>query len=234
MKQYAIFFLAAWILGLGIVLRSRQRELWQLYLVPHETLTQAVDLFAKENKMHGTALDLGPGSDGTEVAYLLKKNWEVWIIEKFKLMIEMMLDNPGIRPFIKNLHVIHNSFEKVDWNTLPNFDLIHASYSLPFGEHETFLRLWCAINKKLKIGGRFAGNIAERNPPYDSAESRSFFTKKQTRDLFQNFSIERYRETEKELGGEEEYNKAIRPFYWHALEVIAKKQSSSPVLCRKI
>jgi len=192
----------------------------KLYQPARDIIIEALDLFKKENIKPDKAIDLGSGV-GNETALLLKNGWKVWAIDSQNMAIKTLLDRKDIKENLANLKTIVWKFEDINWNLLPNVNLIVASYSLPFCNPKDFDNLWKNLINKLNINGRFAGHFFGTKYQGFSQKEMSkmtFLTKQQIHNLFKDFKIEKFEEVyEKGLSGTG--NNIIE----HSFKVIAKK-----------
>lgn len=144
----------------AILFLSKNTSPWEryfektLYRDPSSVVVEA----AKHFKGEGNAIDLGSGA-GNDAAFLLNKGWQVWGID----------GDPAADKWIKarkdllsnNLTLITTKFEELDWNILPESDLIISINSLPFCDPESFPGVWLVLRKNLRLEDVLPGIFLE-------------------------------------------------------------------------
>lgn len=129
---------------------------------------KTLDLFCSEP---GTALDLGCGS-GRDTRELLARGWTVVAVDSSQSEVSLTRDlstSPG------RLTVTCGSFPGVDFGA-DRFDLVNASYSLPFCEPAQFQNLWQELLRALKPGGVISCDLfGERDEWHTEKYSRMSF-----------------------------------------------------------
>lgn len=177
---------------------------------PRQLLLDALEKFREQASLQ--AIDLGCG-DGTESALLLSRGWHVLAVDAEPAAIQRLLGKvPGTEQV--NLQTQVAKFEEV---TLPNADLVHASFSLPFCHPDHFPALWQKIIRAIKVGGRFAGQFFGVRDSWAHEEDMTFHTEAQVRALLEDFEIESFHEMD------EDGQSASGPKHWHVFTVIARK-----------
>lgn len=160
------------------------------------------------------ALDLGAGI-GHETLLLLEKGYNVIALDKQKIAFDLMLQRSEIRKYKDHLKTIISSFEDLDFNLLPDLDIVIASASIPFINPKNFDKFWTHLVAKIKSGGYFIGNIYDPGIVGTFNEERSamtFHTKQQAINLFEKFTILSFKEDKEAT---DEYGK---------YEIIAQKK----------
>lgn len=167
----------------------------KLYQPPREIVVDALDFFQSP----GMVLDLGCGI-GNETAYLLSKGWNVWAIDSESKAIEIMKERRDISSSPQLVMQVAK-FEDLNWQMLPQFDLICAANSLPFCEPQHFSSVWTSIKEKITPNGIFAGNFFGMNYSGFSNTEKSkmtFLSKEQIIKLLDGFDIEYFQEVEQD------------------------------------
>lgn len=171
---------------------------------------------------HGKiALDLGAGG-GRDSKALLTRGWSVDAVDHDADSIELML--PLENEFPNRLSLRLESFETLTLE--PNrYDLINASYSLPFCRPSSFPALWARIIAALKPGGLvscewFGENDSWRTGPQGS--EMTFLSRSAAGDLLRPLKLELF--DEKEFDGP---TFAGVGKHWHLFVVVARKRPSS-------
>ena len=88
---------------------------------------------------------------------------------------------------LKRFRFSKQSFEDV---VLEKCELIVSNFSLSFCDKDKFNELWDKIQNSIISNGYFVGNFFGVNDEWNNAGTRrTFFTKKQVEELFDNFEI---------------------------------------------
>ncbi|MGE5474879.1 MAG: class I SAM-dependent methyltransferase [Ignavibacteriales bacterium] len=182
---------------------------------PRELLVRVLNYYANDD-MPDTpryAIDLGSGN-GPDTIALLKKGWRVLAIDGDEGALEIVKRSASNK-VRSNLEVLCSKFEEV---TLPQADLINASYSLPFCSPNYFPRLWGEIENSLKIGARFCGVLFGVNDTWATRGDMTFHTKPQITEMLSRFDVEHFEEYDGEgttATGESKH--------WHTYSIIGKR-----------
>jgi SAM-dependent methyltransferase len=188
----------------------------KMYLPPRDLVVKVVDSLP----FFRTALDLGCGV-GNETAFLIVSGWNVWAIDSEPKAIEILNRRNDIITFDK-LWTIVSKFEDLNWNSLPQFDLVCANYSLPFCNPDRFDDVWASIKMKINTHGMFAGHFFGINHQgFSDSEMKNmnFWTREQLLEIFGDFEIEYFNEIEKD-GTSGTGMKC----HTHTFEIIAQKR----------
>lgn len=143
-----------------------------------------------------TALDLGCGV-GHETLVLLKAGYKVIAIDSQPEAFEYMKLQPNIQQYQGNLKPIISTFEKLDFQAIPQVDLVIASFSLPFMKPQDFNRIWQQVVTKVKPGGYFIGNFFAPDFSFFADKFRhsmTFHNKMEAMSLLHGFEIVGFQE----------------------------------------
>jgi trans-aconitate methyltransferase len=160
----------------------------KLYKQPRTLLLQALQFC---NTHHHTALDLGAGA-GNDTAYLLQHGWSVWANDKEREALDIIASRKDILPYLNHLTYIHSSFTNIPWNDLPLFNLIYASYALPFLTKEDFYIVWNHVINQLQADGIIALHLfGDQHQAFNAWQRQhmSFFNKQEVSLLLKNLDI---------------------------------------------
>jgi tellurite methyltransferase len=113
---------------------------------PRPRLFKTLDRFFATRQ--GVALDLGCGG-GRDTRELLTRGWRVDSVDDDEDAIELTLK---MKTDFENLIVTKSSFENIELKQ-GYYDLINASYSLPFCHPKAFPSFWQKVKKSLKPDG---------------------------------------------------------------------------------
>lgn len=114
-----------------------------------------------------------------------KKGWNVLAIDKND--VEERISKRISQEELKRFRFSKQSFEDV---VLEKCELIVSNFSLSFCDKDKFNELWDKIQNSIISNGYFVGNFFGVNDEWNNAGTRrTFFTKKQVEELFDNFEI---------------------------------------------
>ena len=201
--------------------KKRKRWSWREYYektargIPWDTLREALCLTESKSTdpRERFAIDLGCGA-GRDTRELLRRGWKVLAIDNQPTAIRCIRSNvpTKYRPRLKTRVA---SFERT---SLPQCDLVNASYSLPFCPPEHFGSLWRKIVTSIRPSGRFSGHFFGVNDEWASLSDMTFHSRKQVKALLRHFKIESFHEKERE--GK---TSSGRRKHWHVFSVVARK-----------
>lgn len=162
----------------------------------------------------GKAIELGCGA-GNDTVYLIKNNWKVLAIDRENVeeRIAKRLNDKELEKFTFQ----QQNFESLE---LEKSNLIVANYCLPFCNKNKFEELWNKIESSITNEGYFVGNFFGTNDGWNGIKNEMIFlSREQIMELFNEFEIILFKETEKDaltgLG---------KMKHWHIFDVIAKKK----------
>ena len=162
----------------------------------------------------GKAIELGCGA-GNDTVYLIKNNWKVLAIDRENVeeRIAKRLNDKELEKFTFQ----QQNFESLE---LEKSNLIVANYCLPFCNKNKFEELWNKIESSITNEGYFVGNFFGTNDGWNGIKKEMIFlSREQIMELFNDFEIILFKETEKDaltgLG---------KMKHWHIFDVIAKKK----------
>lgn len=177
-------------------------------------LLKALDLFeATPQAQPKFAIDLGCGS-GRDSLALLEQGWQVLAIDgEAEALAALTQATPSAwRPRLQTQQV---TFEAM---SLPQADLINASFALPFCSPEHYSFVWQKITQALNPHGRFVGQFFGSRDEWAANSAMTFHTAEQVKTLLTPFDIEIFREIE-----EDGQTATGQPKHWHLFTVIAQK-----------
>lgn len=174
-----------------------------------------VRYFVEEIKCDsGKAIELGCGA-GNDTVYLIKNNWKVLAIDRENVeeRIAKRLNDKELEKFTFQ----QQNFENLE---LEKSNLIVANYCLPFCNKNKFEELWNKIKSSIANRGYFVGNFFGTNDEWNGIKKEIIFlSREQIMELFDDFEIILFKETEKDaltgLG---------KMKHWHIFDVIARKK----------
>lgn len=175
-----------------------------------DTALQATQLMPK-----GNVLELGAGS-GNETIFFLKKGYKVWSIDNDKLSHEFIYSRREILDYNSELKTFCIDFVHIPWHDFPQFNIVHASYSLPFCNKKDFYSTWNNIVSQIAPGGVFSGTFfAQEN---QAPSKIILLSEQELRDMFKPFIIESFETIDEKMSVKKGGYKMQRCF-----KVIARK-----------
>jgi SAM-dependent methyltransferase len=161
------------------------------------------------------AIDLGCG-EGVEVTALLEQGWIVHAVDGEAAALERLAERtpPALR---ERLHIHQTPYADVD--VLPEADLVHASYSLPYCEPVHFHRLWAAVRAALRPGAVLACQLFGPHDASFGDPGMTFHTADEARALFDGLEIVSWNEID------EDGMAYTGPKHWHVFEVVARRST---------
>jgi tellurite methyltransferase len=156
-------------------------------------------------------VDVGCGQ-GIETAAMLATGWRVFAIDAEAEGIARLL----ARVSPEDLPRLRAEVGGVEDVSLPDTDLVWASYSLFFIAPQRFPAVWRRIRAAVRPGGRFAGQLLGERDTWASDPERNAHSRAEAERLFDGWSIERFEEEEND--GEA----CSGPKHWHLFHVVAR------------
>jgi tellurite methyltransferase len=201
---------------------NNDAERWATYYqatkdnTPRDTLLKALSLFSAEpSDQPRLAIDLGCGG-GVDTVELLRQGWRVLAIDAQPGAIELV--RARISPQQQErLQTRVATFEEI--GSLPQADLVNASFSLPFCSPGAFDVLWDTIVSALSQGGRFSGHLFGDRDGWASRPSMTFHTRAQIERRLSHFAVEML--NEEEVDGQTALGD---PKHWHTFSIVARKR----------
>jgi SAM-dependent methyltransferase len=179
---------------------------------PRKTLLAALAAFG-DGDGGRSAVDLGCG-DGRDTIELLHRGWRVIAIDAEPQAIERLETRRDL-PRRGTLTAICARFEIARW---PKVDLVNASFALPLCPPELFPVLWARIERSLKPGGRFAGQLFGERDTWHGTAGIVTHDRAAVERLLANVTVEML---------DEEETDAVTPNgkakHWHIFHIVARK-----------
>jgi tellurite methyltransferase len=178
---------------------------------PRRTLVAALDLFGPGDGW--SAVDLGCG-DGRDTVELLRRGWRVIAIDAEAEAIERLETRRDL-PRRNLLTALCTRFETARW---PKVSLVNASFALPLCAPERFGEVWVRIERSLKPGGRFSGQLFGERDDWRGEPGMTHHDREAVEGLLSGFAIEML--DEEEIDTATPYGK---PKHWHLFHIVARK-----------
>ena len=157
------------------------------------------------------ALDLGCGS-GIETRALVAAGWQVTAVDVDPTMprrLDDLVAGGAVATVVGDLREAN----------LPEADLVHSSYTLPFVPPTHFTRVWNRLMRTLSPRGWLAVDLFGDRDSWCGTTPLTFHDRAAVDRLVQGFEIEGFEEDEYDgaaFGGE--------PKHWHVFHVVARRR----------
>lgn len=135
-----------------------QSSSWSLYNASgaekpaRPRLIETLNRFFPHSKGHALDLGCGGGRDSRE---LLSRGWTVDAVDSD---VDAMALTSMLHKNFSGLNVRQKNFESLELQE-NRYDLINASFSLPFCRPEKFSVFWAQLRRSLKPGGALSGEL---------------------------------------------------------------------------
>lgn len=161
--------------------------------VPNETVIYAEKKF--RGQITKSALDIGSGT-GCDSVYLLENGFSVKALDQDINAMEILKSklNDNYQDKVTFEHTLIQNYAI----GINSFDLINASFSLPFCSKADFKIVWKSIYMGLKNNGIFAGHLYGVNDDWSVIPGMSFVTNEEVDDLLIGYSPEYYIEIDED------------------------------------
>jgi SAM-dependent methyltransferase len=199
-----------------------------------ETLLAALERFERESRVDGAggkrAIDLGCG-EGRDTAELVARGWRVLALDGHPEGIARTLERlgPEARGRVEARVARFEDLADGSWKAGEGegvedggwdggWELVNASFALPFCAPERFGAVWRWVVGAITPGGRFCGQLFGDRDEWATIADRTHHRRGELDGLFAGFVLEELREEEKdspEVSG--------RVKHWHVFHVVARK-----------
>ncbi len=174
---------------------------------PSKLLQQALPLVLHR----GHALDLGAGVLN-DTRYLLENGFDSVVA----------VDKEDISNYVTSLSndrlsFVQSAFDEFEFGE-SKFDLVHASWSLPFNPPETFNTVWQNIVSSIKLDGIYSGQLFGDNDSWSSDKKMTFHRRDEVLGMLRE--MQTITLLEKELYGVTANGESK---HWHVFHIIARK-----------
>jgi SAM-dependent methyltransferase len=180
---------------------------------PNETVVFAEKLF--RNSISRCALDIGSGT-GCDSLYLLEHGFEVKALDSDINAIAIL--KKKIKNRYRNKVTFENALIQNYGIGNSSYDLINASFSLPFCNKIDFQNVWINIFKGLKTNGIFSGQLFGVNDDWSGIKDMSFVTNEELDDLISGYKPEYYIEIDEDGRIADGSVK-----HWHLFNIVLRK-----------
>ncbi|MGF1511883.1 MAG: class I SAM-dependent methyltransferase [Myxococcota bacterium] len=170
--------------------RWRDYTLTTLNRAPRENLVAGLRLLSAGAKKAEarSALDLGAGA-GNETRHLLAEGFRVHAIDADPFAVAVMEECARQQGLAARLTTQQATFETM---TLPeaSYDLVNASYALPFARPETFPKVWTRVVESLTEGGVVTAHFFGPEHGWAENPKMTFFSEAELRALLAQHPLE--------------------------------------------
>ena len=183
---------------------------------PRETLLYALEKFETEhpnNEQSLKAIDLGCGN-GRDTVELLRRGWQVLAVDSEQSAIDGLLSRQEVGENVL-LETVTTRFEKI---SLPESDLINASFALPLVSPLDFPDLWDRMLMALVPGGRISCQLYGDRDSWVGNPSITFFAHSAIDALLYPLDVEYFREEE-----EDSTTPRGKQKHWHIYHLVVRR-----------
>ena len=182
---------------------------------PRATLLEALRRFEEGPEPRGRfAVDLGCGT-GRDTVELLRRGWSVLAVDATAEAIERLEARHDLSDDERGrLETRVSRFEDAEW---PGADLVNSSFALPFCPPADFPAVWERIERSLRGGGRFCGQLFGERDGWSGADDMTFQSRTELDALLSGFDVELLDEIE-----EDGATALDEPKRWHLFHVVAR------------
>ncbi len=204
-----------------------------------ETLVKALTLFEGEDAKGGkkrerTAIDLGCG-EGRDTRELLRRKgrarWMLFVTDGSARGVDILLDSlrPAEHARVCAVQCVMESLPRIYPGSVPvglkerateQVDLVNASFSLPFCPMRELPKLWAWIDRRIKPGGRFAGQLFGDRDTWAHARKTTGISRTKVERMFRGYVFEELREEEKD-----DQTSMGELKHWHVFHIVARKRA---------
>jgi tellurite methyltransferase len=162
------------------------------------------------------ALDIGSGT-GCDSVYLLERGFHVTSLDQETAGLKILRNRAGPK-HSDMLTLVHARMQ--NYPILPDsYDLINASFSLPFCAKDDFKIVWKNIFQGLKKNGVFAGQLFGFRDAWYGLPEMSFVTNEEVDALMDGYSPEYYVEIDEDGRIADGSVK-----HWHLFNIVLRKK----------
>lgn len=187
-----------------------------------DTLLKALEGFGP-----GVALDIGSGS-GRDAHEMLRRGWTVIAMDGCPDAAARAVE--GAQPADRaRLRTVTGMLEDVDLSELAGgrVDLVNASFVLPFVAPRAFAEVWNGIERVVRDGGRFAGQLFGVRDSWMGMEGRTHHERREVEALMAGWVVEHLEEVEKD--GNDAFG---NPKHFHVFHFVLRRGGEcSPRAC---
>ena len=183
---------------------------------PRATLLEALRRFEEEppEPRGRFAVDLGCGT-GRDTVKLLRRGWSVLAVDATAEAIERLESRHDLSDDERGrLETCVSRFEDAEW---PGADLVNSSFALPFCPPADFPAVWARIERSLRGGGRFCGQLFGERDGWSGEDDMTFQSRDELDALLSGFEVEFLDEVE-----EDGATALGEPKRWHLFHVVAR------------
>lgn len=168
-----------------------------------------------------TALDIGSGS-GSDTVALIRAGFKVTALDPSKLSSKFLRKKIKILA-LPTPKIINSKIQSLTRKRKVKFDLVNASYTLPFIPPKEFPSELKRISNLVNPGGIISFNVfGNRDTWRKESPHMTFITKSQAKKLLPGFLIISFKEWEHDAFP------AVGPKkHWHMFSIVAKKKLRS-------
>lgn len=202
-----------------MILSMANTSTWKEYYLKsqHRSANKLLVKALREVEKKKHALDIGCGI-GIDTLYMHQQGMKVYCFDANDYAIGK-IESLRIKNIYPSISLIHQYKYKRNF-----FNIINASFSLPFSGKEHFDKVFTNIFHALRKNGIFCGQLFGKKDQWNSKDSILIFMKKrEVLNYFRDFQLLYLREVKKNFTNLE-YPFPCGAKYAHYFEVIARKK----------
>lgn len=177
---------------------------------PRDTLLRGLALWAEPP---ARALDLGCGT-GRDTLALLELGWQVLAVDAEAVALSELRQRVP-KALSAQLDTRQARFETLD---LERYDLVNASFALPFCEPAGFTELWTRITTATRSGGLFCGQLFGERDSW-ARKGVTVVSTVELRRLLEAWEVVHHREEE-----EDGHTPVGQPKHWHIHHLVLRRR----------
>ncbi len=192
---------------------------------PRETLVRAIGVVLSDTRGPADrrggvrrAIDLGAG-EGRDTRELLTRGFEVVAVDPHPEAGPRLVASLPAGTRVEFIEADVSGLAR-RWGERGRgaFDIVNASFTLPFVRPEAFGESWAFVRGLMASGGVFAGQFFGPRDSWAGISGRSHHTREQVADMLRGLQPLRFDEEERP-GHDAEGN----PKHWHVFHVVARR-----------
>lgn len=187
---------------------------------PRPLLRRALDASnARPEHRLPVAVDLGCG-EGVEVSALLDEGWTVHAVDGESAALARLAARTATAARAR-LHLLPTTF--ADLGALPQADLVHSSYALPYCAPEHFAQLWATVRDAMSSGGVLAVQLFGDRDGAAGDPEMTFHREREARALVEGLEVLHW--DEEDAPG----TSYTGPKHWHVFHIVARRPVATDV-----
>lgn len=197
-KKLAVLIMGILLIGTSYIYYPKYKDYlkWQEYFnrtelgEPNILISQYFE--HNQEKSPLTVLDLGAGN-GSDTKYFVDKKHVVYSVDFHEESIRR-IDNSISLENKQSLHLIKSRFEDLDWNSMPEFDVVIAINSIFFITRKEFDLVWKNIKNRTKKDGLVILRLFGNKIDWPNMKGMTLLSKEEISSMIKGFEIIKFSE----------------------------------------